>query len=505
MSYSKLKQKQIISTLLSHQWKEATRSSVWQKNLAVNLVLGFFMLILLLYVVLLSLFLDKIIEAGWPDLDPLTAINAVLLYYFLIDLAMRFFLQELPVLSVQPYLHLPISKGKLVHFVLLKSITSLFNALPLLLFIPFAVKTLPAVYGVGGTWTWVAGLFLITLINNFLTLYFKRMMAEKLLVSVFFLLTVLALAAADYGNLISLGAASGTFFNALGTAPGWLLVPVVLLVGVYLLNYRFLIDHTYPEELQVRKASKVGGNAEINFLQRFGELGSLIGLELKLIMRHKRPKSTTLMSVFFLGYGFIFYTQETYTNGFAMLIFPGIFMTGFLMMSYGQFVPGWQSAHFDALLTKRLSPYTFYLAKFWMFTVTCAAAFLITLLYGFLPEVGPKILAINAACFLYNIGINTFVVLFMSTFNKKRIDLSKSASFNWQGVGATQFVMMIPTLLLPLLLYMPFGVLGQPWWGIAALGVVGLLGFIFHQQLLGLVVKRFKQEKYAIAAGFRQV
>ncbi|MBA9075970.1 MULTISPECIES: DUF5687 family protein [Rufibacter] len=495
----------MIKLLLSHQWKEATRSSVWQKNLAVNLVLGFFMLLMLLYVVLLSLFLDKILEELMPDKNPVTVVNSALLYYFLIDLALRFFMQELPVLGIQPYLHLPVGKGKLVHFVLWKSITSLFNFLPLMLFIPFALKVLPEVYGVGGAWLWVLGLFLITLANNFLTLYFKRQLVEKPLVTVGFLLAVVALALVDYLGYISLGAASGVFFNALGMQPVWIILPLVLLVVVYLVNYKFMIEHTYPEEMRVRKAAKVGDSKEIGFLQQFGEVGALMGMELKLIMRHKRTKSTVTMSIFFLAYGFIFYTNKIYTDGFAMLIFPGIFMTGFMMMSYGQFVPGWQSAHFDALLTKRLSPYTFYLSKFWMFVPTCVAAYIVTLLYGFMPEVGGKIVAINTACFLYNIGMNTFVILYMSTFNKKRIDLSKSASFNWQGVGASQFIMMLPALVLPILIYLPFGLMGNPWWGIAALGVFGIIGFLLHRQLLGIVVKRFQQQKYAIAAGFRQV
>ncbi len=478
---------------------------MWQKNLAINLVLGFFMLIMLLYVVLIGFFMNEIVQAVKPEANVVDVVNRSLLYYFLVDLSLRFFMQELPVLGVQPYLHLPIGKGRLVHFVLWKSITSLFNFLPLLLFIPFALRMLPEVYGTGGAWMWVAGMFLITLINNFLTLYFKRQLVEKPLVTVGFLLAVVGLATLDYLGYISVGTASAVFFRALGNNPILVLVPLAALVAVYLLNYRFLMAHTYPEEMRVGKPAKVGDSTEIGLLQRFGEMGTLIGLEVKLILRHKRPKSTTTMSVFFLAYGFLFYTNKVYTDGFAMLIFPGIFMTGFMMMSYGQFVPGWQSAHFDALLTKRLSPYTFYMGKFWMFVVACTAAYLVTLLYGFMPGVGIKIMAINTACFLYNIGVNTFVILFMSTYNKKRIDLSKSASFNWQGVGASQFIMMLPALLIPILVYLPFGLMDKPWWGIAAVGVLGILGFLFHRQLMGVVVQRFQREKYAIAAGFRQV
>ncbi|WP_192822553.1 DUF5687 family protein [Rufibacter sp. LB8] len=494
----------MIRLLLSHQWKEATRSSVWQKNLAVNLVLGFFMVLMLLYVVALSFFLDNIIEYYSPNGNAVEIVNRLLLYYFLVDLSLRFFMQELPVLSIQPYLHLPVGKGKLVHFILWKSITSLFNFLPLLLFIPFAVKVLPTAYGMGGAWLWVAGLFFLTLVNNFLTMYFKRQLVEKPMATAGFLLAVILLATADYLNYISLGKASGVFFNGLGTQPLWLLLPVALLAVVYWVNYQFMAAHTYPEEIRIRKQSKVGDSTEIGFLQRFGQVGTLISMEIKLIMRHKRTKSTVTMGTVLLAYGFLFYTNKMYTDGFAMLIFPGVFMTGILMMSYGQFVPGWQSAHFDALLTKRISPYTFYLSKFWMFVPTCAMAYLITLLYGLLPEIGGKIMLINTACFFYNIGINTFVILYLSTYNKKRMDLSKGSSFNWQGVGASQFIMMLPALVLPILIYLPFGLMGHPWWGIAAVGVVGLLGFIFHKQLLGVVVNRFQAQKYAIAAGFRQ-
>ncbi|MFB9862986.1 DUF5687 family protein [Rufibacter immobilis] len=494
----------MIRLLLSHQWKEATRSSVWQKNVAINAVLGFFMLILLLYVVLIGFFMDELVQAVKPGANTVEVVNRALLYYFLFDLALRFFIQDLPVMGIQPYLHLPVGKGKLIHFVLWKSITSMFNFLSLLLFIPFALRMLPELYGTVGTWAWVLGLFLLTLFNNFLTLYFKRLLVEKPLVTFGFLFAVVGLGAADYLGYIGLGTVSAGVFSGLGSNPVWLLLPLVLFAGAYVINYAYLKAHTYPEEMRIRKQSKVGDTTEIGFLQRFGELGTLISLELKLIARHKRPKSTMTMGVFFLAYGFLFYTNKVYTDGYAMLIFPGIFMSGFVMLSYGQFVPGWQSAHFDALLTKRLSPYTFFLGKFWMFVPACTAAYLITLLYGLMPEIGGKIMLINTACFLYNIGINTFVVLYMSTYNKKRIDLSKGSSFNWQGVGASQFILMLPALVLPILVYVPFGLMDKPYWGVAAVGVLGLLGFIFHRQLLGLVVKRFQEQKYAIAAGFRQ-
>jgi hypothetical protein len=247
--------------------------------------------------------------------------------------------------------------------------------------------------------------------------------------------------------------------------------------------------------------TNVAEASDIIFLNRFGEVGRLIALEMKLIWRHKRSKSVLFMSAVILFYGFIFYPQKIYMEGFAMLIFVGIMMTGMFMFNYGQFMPSWQSGHFDALLTKRVSPYQFYQAKFWLFVPVALLSFLFTLPYGFF---GFKIILINLAAVLFNLGVNIFVVFYFSVLNKNRIDLSRSSAFNWQGVGASKFVMMLPLLLLPLLIYAPFGYLGQPYWGIFAIGLMGLLGFVFHRTLLHLVANRFLEHKYKMAAGFRQ-
>ncbi|MDX5438075.1 MAG: DUF5687 family protein, partial [Pontibacter sp.] len=264
-------------------------------------------------------------------------------------------------------------------------------------------------------------------------------------------------------------------------------------------NYFFLRAHTYPEELKVRKASEATG-ANIAFLSRFGEIGKLIELEVKLIWRHKRTKSILTMSVFFLFYGLLFYRNESYLEGFGFLIFVGIILSGMPMFNYGQFLPGWQSAHFDGLLTLRISPYQFYRAKYWMMVPVMVLAYILTLPYGFF---GYKIILINTATLLFNIGVNVYVIFFFSVYNKERLDLSKSATFNWQGVGASKFVMILPAMLLPILIYLPFGLMGVPYAGIAAIGGLGLLGIIFQKQLLQWSANRFTENKYKLAAGYR--
>ena len=96
---------------------------------------------------------------------------------------------------------------------------------------------------------------------------------------------------------------------------------------------------------------------------------------------------------------------------------------------------------------------------------------------------GYKILLINASMFLYNIGVLSFVLLYFATFNKKRIDLTRGGAFNYQGIGAMNWLAVLPAFLLPILIYVPFNFAGLPNTGIAFIGFLGVLGLFFTRFL----------------------
>ena len=58
------------------------------------------------------------------------------------------------------------------------------------------------------------------------------------------------------------------------------------------------------------------------------------------------------MSFLFLFYGLIFFTQETYQEMPAMLMFAALFVTGGFTLNYGQFIPAWDSAHYKMLMSQ---------------------------------------------------------------------------------------------------------------------------------------------------------
>ena len=62
--------------------------------------------------------------------------------------------------------------------------------------------------------------------------------------------------------------------------------------------------------------------------------------------------------------------------------------------------------------------------------------------------------------FLYNIGVNTFVVFYIATFNRKRVDLNASL-MSTQGKGSGQYLTIVPTFLLPIVIYFLFLLFGR--------------------------------------------
>ena len=134
-------------TFLSQQWIAFWRSRNKGKSIAIRIIMGVLIVYLLLNVLVVAFFMDKILIKTHPDQDILQVFNSFILYYFLMDLLMRFQLQELPTLSVRPYLHLPIKKNQLINYLSITSLFTAFNLSPFLLTIPFLLKVLIPQHG----------------------------------------------------------------------------------------------------------------------------------------------------------------------------------------------------------------------------------------------------------------------------------------------------------------------------------------------------------------------
>lgn len=465
-----------------------------------RIVMGILIAYLLLNVLVVAFFMDKILMKTFPGQDPLQTFNSFILYYFLMDLIMRFQLQELPTLSIRPYLHLPISKNQIANYLSLTSLATAFNLTPFLLTIPFLVKVLIPQYGAGAFWSYILAIFALTMHNHFFSLWLKRKVnLNAYWMLGFFALLLLVWALEFYFKVISISNISKELFSAV--IKNFLLSPMLLGIGLaaFLTNHNYLKSNLYLEELETSKTS-AKSSTEIPYLNRFGLVGDLAANELKLILRNKRPRSVLVMCLMFMLYGLIFYNNPKY-DGYGHIVFCGMFMTGIFIINYGQFMFSWQSAHFDGILTSRIQAEDFFRSKFLLFDVLSTFCFLLTIPYVYF---GWKVLIVHFIMYVWNLGVNTILVLYFANQNYKRIDLSKGGSFNWEGVGASQWILSIPLLITPFLIYLPLSYFDYPKIGLAAIAIFGMI-FIFSREFwLNKLVAIFNTKRYTIAEGFRK-
>lgn len=189
-------------------------------------------------------------------------------------------------------------------------------------------------------------------------------------------------------------------------------------------------------------------------------------------------------------------------QGYGAAIFCGMFMTGVFIINYGQFMFSWQSSHFDGLLTSKISIEEFFKSKFLLFTIFSTINLILTIPYVYF---GWKILLVHVIMYIWNLGVNTLLVLYFANRNYKRIDLSKSASFNWEGVGASQWILSIPLLISPFIIFYPLAWLGYGEAGLVIIGLTGLSLIVTRQYWINKLVALFNEKRYTIAEGFRNV
>lgn len=482
--------------LLNHQRKEKQRSTLWQKNILLNILLAIMGFFLFLIVAGIGFSAEAILKEYYGDSALTEIFTRLLFYYFMFDLIFRFILQQLPVLSIVPYLTLPIKKSKLLHYPLIRSVSGFFNIIPLFLILPFFIKVICTTHTSAFSTAWIITIVSLIATNNFLNFSLKKYFAvQPSLILILFMVAILVLYL-DIGEIISVSGAFSLMIISIGKIPALLILPVTLAALSYSLAYYLLKRNSYIENKQsvIRKRME-----SFSFLSRYGETGDLISVELKMILRNKRPKSVLFFSFFFLAYGLLIYKTDSLEN-YATLILGGFILTSAFSVNYGQFIFSWEGTFFDSYMANKVSSFEYIRSKYILFSVAAVISFILTLPYGFLSY---RIIIVNMAMLLFNTGISSVLMIMFSTGNTSSIELGKSQFFNYQGTGIAQLLMMVPILGFPMLLYLIFMLSGIPEFSIPALALIGLIAIIFNKSLLRLTVSQFLKKKYIMAAGFR--
>lgn len=458
--------------------------------------MGFFGLYMLASLIMAGAGMYFILRKVFPDENPMWMLSRYFVYWILIELFFRYFMQKLPVMDIKPLLISNIKKSSIAHYILGRSAVSFYNILALFFFIPFGVVLMIKGYPTLNVLLWLVAIAAIVVCVNFINFLINK--SDKALIVIVALLA--GLFALDHFEIFSIKDVLGPIFHGLYVYPTTVLIPLGLAIAAYFINFGFLKNKISLEGALKSKA-KEAKTSDLSWTKRFGDLGAFLQLDLKMIWRNKRTKTQVWISLLFVFYGLIFYTQEIYAEMKAMHCFLGIFMTGIFLTNFGQFIPAWDSSYYSMMMSQNIPLRKYLESKALLIMVSVVAMFFLTIPYVYF---GTDVLLINTACAIYNLGVNIPVILYFGSFNKKRIELDQSPFGNMQGTSATQFLIILPVLGAPILLFSLLYYLVSFEAAIAALSILGIIGFAMRNKFMDLITEQYSNKKYRMIAGFKE-
>ena len=305
--------------------------------------------------------------------------NSGLIFILALDFLLRLPFLKTPTQEVKPYLLLPIKRSRLIDFLLLRSGLNSFNLLWLFLFVPFAIITVTKFYGIGGVLTYCIGIWLLIVFNNYWYLLCRTLMDERIWWVLLPIVVYGGIAAALFvpddsplfGFFIDLGE---------GFITGNILTFICVLVAISLM---WFINRSIMQKLVYNELNKTEDTtvqvktvSEYKFLDRYGEIGEYIRLELKLLLRNKVCRKslysvTAIVLIFSLTISF----SDIYDGGsrdffvlYNYIIFGILFLSP--LMSY-------EGNYIDGLMSRKESIYSLLRAKYILYSIALIIPFVL--------------------------------------------------------------------------------------------------------------------------------
>ena len=485
----------MLQRFIRLEFKSFFRSS----SLATNIVVKIFQLLGMLYFLTMFVFIAfgaYYFPKKELHIDSLPFISKFMIYWLIADLFLRYFFQQMPTQNIKPFLTMNIKKTTLVNYMISKTFLSFFSWGGLFIYLPLLGILLYNGYSVWGSFSWVLAVIILSFSINLINILLN---GKDLAIWIIGGLLVLA-GGLDYYNIIVLSSASEKFFMMFYNHWYSIAIPIVIFGLLYGFCRKFIYDNFYLDKgLEMKQ--EVGKTENIQFLNKYGVLGTFINNDIRMIKRSKAAKSIALGSFLFLFYGLLLFSSPAYKTAY-MQLFMGLFVTGGFLFLFGQRVPSFDSSYYPLMMTLNV-PYKEYLkAKWWMIVSAVAVSMVLAVAYAF---VSWDLYFTFLAAGLYNVGVNSQVVLLSGAYNKNPVDLNargktmgKKNNFSFKNI-----ILMLPQMVLPMAV---FGVM-KHFFGttaaVASLGVLGLIGFFLREKFFDFIVKLYKKEKYSTIKAFK--
>ena len=423
-------------------------------------------------------------------------------FILLLDFGMRFATQQTPMMLVKPYLLTPISKYSAIECFLIQQLLDSGNFVWMTLFLPYTF-----IVWCGGISGWVAIgmlclLHLMVLVNSQWYLLVRTLVNQHML---WWLLP-----AAFYGSLIVpflvlSDSQLDAVFDFLGDnfadyAFSWWTFGIfaVLFAILFAINRRMQM-HLIYDEISKREKSKLKHVSEFKALNRFGQIGEYLKLEIKSTMRNKAIRGRFIQGVCFITFfslaiAFLDIYRTSFERNFfclyCFLFFGSVNLTK-VMCPEGNYI--------DLLMVHEENILTLLRAKYYYYCGVLLLPFLITLIPVFMG----KFSLIMVLAYLFTVTGPIYLLLFqMAVYNKQTLPLNEKLTGKNQMENKWQIIVSMTSMFAPIIFINLLQLIVSPDVAYWLLFITGVVITLSEPYWLRNIYRRMMLRRYENLEGF---
>lgn len=492
----------LLYRLISRNQRLADRRHpMFERNMVMKVFIYIFVAAWAVYLFCLGIIFFFIFKDS--NLDAYDWINGGMVYFLAIDFFLRFGLQETPAQDVRPYKLLNIPTNFLLNVFLLRLGLRAYNAFWFFFLVPFAFLAVPPLFGFSGFIGFLLGWWLMFVFNSYWYLIWRTFINQRVYTVVIPILVYVALI---YFGIFFDEHSQWLFYATLHLGrefielnPLSFVLVFAAIVLMFFLNRKIQLHYVYKEISKDDKVKKVKSQ-EMKFLNRFGEIGEYIKLEIKSTVRNQVVRKQFLFGAFYMFMlCALFAFSDVYDDSPFMKIFICIYCFACLGTMTLTNIMCMEGNYMDGLMSRKESVFSLLKAKYYF---NCMMM-IFPLCSVIMPIVEDKLTVVTAlGCMFFSTGV-IFPFLFqLAVYNNNTIHLNEKLTRSGRSTKA-QMIFSSVALFVPMgFMYMLMLILSESVASIVML-VIGVAGTFLHSVWLRHIYRRFMKRRYVNMAGFR--
>lgn len=495
----------IYADLSRHRSLAERRDPMYARNQAGKVMVYVAMGFIALYLVFLAVMFAFIAN----DSQRYTAMEVmygVSPFIFWIDCFIRFVVQQTPAQLVKPYVLLPLPRNVCIDAFVTRSLFGTGNLVWMFMFVPYAVMSILFAHGLWVMLTFLLGFWILELVSSQVYSIIRTLTGMRVYFWILpLLLVALTCLPALKGGHPSMKAFVG-FYAAWGEGLcswqvwAWAVLLALLATSVAV-NRKLQVVCVWQELAGAAPAKGPKRVWKLHFLERYGDIGEYIRLEVKSIFRNRNMRKSVvngLIVVVIISLVCSFsnvYDGEGF--GCFWCLYCYVLMGGMVLTKIMSF----EGNYIECLMVRRQNIYKLLQAKYIFYAVALIIPFLLML-----PPVimGKWPLLMLVSFLFFTAGCQYFFIFQIAVYNKQTLPLNEKhlSKTGTQG-GYYAMAVSFAVFLLPILLVKLLQVFSTPVVSYVVMLAIGL-AFMFTQRWwMANIYRRMMRRRYQNLEGFR--